>query len=319
MTPHQFDPDELSHVIGRLVDSYEETGVMADLERTHLPSHQNVVDLIRRMRAIVFPVHLEQEGITRDSIDGILQEELSVIINRLTEQVTRCLAYQGAGSEPMAEYRQRATSVVRDFILFFPELRLRMREDVEASMRGDPAAHSHDEVALAYPSVTALLVHRIAHFLYQAEVPMLPRIMGERAHTVTGIDINPGAKIGRFCFIDHGTGVVIGETAEIGDHAKLYQGVTLGALSLVSDVAGRVTTAGKRHPTIEDNVTIYANATILGGETVIGRNSIIGGNVWITSSVPPNTKVFYEEPTQNNVHVGGAPAAKRTLPTEFSI
>ncbi len=319
MYAQSFEPDEVHEVIERLVASYDETGVMADLERTHLPSHQSVVDLIRRLRAVVFPVHLDREPITRENITGILHEELVVIINRLTEQVTRCLGYRHAGEMPVQQLREQAAILVRDFVLYLPELRLRMREDVEASMRGDPAAHSHDQVAIAYPSITALLVHRIAHFLHNAGVPMLPRVMSERAHTVTGIDINPGAVIGRFCFIDHGTGVVVGETAEIGDHAKIYQGVTLGALSLDTNAGGHVTTSGKRHPTVEDNVTIYANATILGGDTVIGRGSIIGANVWLTSSVPPNSKVGYSAQEATTVRPDAAPAARRTLPTEFSI
>lgn len=318
MTTPQIDPEEINYIITQLIDSYRDTGVMHDLESTRLPRHQTVVEIIRRIRSVVFPVHLEREPITEDNITGILREELAVIRDMLSEQVARCLSYRQEPGVHVTEYRERADTVVRDFVNFLPELRLRMREDVEATMRGDPAAHSHDQVAIAYPSVTALLVHRVAHFLHLEGVPMLPRVMTERAHTVTGIDINPGAKIGRFCFIDHGTGVVVGETAEIGDHVKIYQGVTLGALNLLSDASGRVTTTGKRHPTVEDNVTIYANATILGGDTVIGRNSIIGGNVWITKSIPPNTKVMYEEPS-SIVREGQAPAARTTLPTEFSI
>jgi serine O-acetyltransferase len=159
--------------------------------------------------------------------------------------------------------------------------------DVEAAVAGDPAANSENEVILAYPSLAAISTHRVAHFLYERDVPLLPRIMSEYVHHRTGIDIHPGAKIGRSFFIDHGTGVVIGETTQIGDRVKLYQGVTLGALSVSRDMRGK-----KRHPTIEDDVTIYAGATILGGDTVIGRGSVIGGNVWLVRSVPPYSKVY---------------------------
>ena len=320
MSSQRLSPQEVGEVVTRLVRSYEETGVMDDIERTHLPSHQSVVDIIRRIRSVVFPVHLERESVSRDTIGGILHEELAVIVNRLTEQVARCFAYQTGPAVTMSEHRQRAAAIVRDFTLFLPELRQLAREDVVAAQRGDPAAYSHDQIAIAYPTITALLVHRLAHFLSLAGVPMLPRIMSERAHTVTGIDINPGAKIGRFCFIDHGTGVVIGETAEIGENVKIYQGVTLGALSLDTNAAGKVTTTGKRHPTVEDNVTIYANATILGGKTVIGKNSIIGGNVWITSSVPPNSRVAYDAPGKASVRIAELdPADRRPLAGEYSI
>jgi len=159
--------------------------------------------------------------------------------------------------------------------------------DVRAAVEGDPAANSADEVILAYPSVAAITVHRIAHFLYERQVPLLPRIMSEYIHHRTGIDIHPGATIGRSFFIDHGTGIVIGETAQVGDRVKLYQGVTLGALSVSRSMRGR-----KRHPTIENDVTIYSGATILGGDTVVGTGSVIGGNVWLVTSVPPYSKVY---------------------------
>jgi serine O-acetyltransferase len=177
--------------------------------------------------------------------------------------------------------------VTLDLLHAIPELRALLLLDVRAALEGDPAANSTDEVILAYPSTTALTAHRIAHFLYQRRVPLLPRIISEHVHHRTGIDIHPGAKIGRSFFVDHGTGVVIGETAEIGDRVKIYQGVTLGALSVSRSMRGY-----KRHPTIEDDVTIYSGTTILGGKTVIGRGSIIGGNVWLVSSVPPYSRVY---------------------------
>jgi serine O-acetyltransferase len=168
--------------------------------------------------------------------------------------------------------------------------------DIQAAYDGDPAARSMMEVVMSYPGLFAIVVHRVAHVLYRANIPLIPRIMSEYAHSRTGIDIHPGAKIGPGFFIDHGTGVVIGETCEIGKNVKLYQGVTLGALSFEKDADGRLVKGTKRHPNVEDNVVIYAGATILGGKTTIGANSVIGGNVWLTRSVPPETKVYNQQP-----------------------
>ncbi|HEB90733.1 MAG TPA: hypothetical protein ENI85_14265 [Deltaproteobacteria bacterium] len=181
------------------------------------------------------------------------------------------------------------------FVERLVDLRKMLSQDVEAAYAGDPAANGYDEIVVAYPAIRALAIHRIAHELYSYGVPLLPRIMSEYAHDRTGIDIHPGARIGRYFFIDHGTGVVVGETAEIGDRVRIYQGVTIGATSIrdSSTLRGR-----KRHPTIEDDVTIYAGATILGGQTVIGAGSIIGGNVWLTNSVPPGSRVMAESPRQ---------------------
>ena len=188
--------------------------------------------------------------------------------------------------------RGEAEDIVRALLEGVPEIRRRVNRDVMAAFRGDPAARSQEEVILSYPGVEAILIHRIAHELWIRDVAMIPRMMSEYIHGVTGIDIHPGAVIGDSFFIDHGTGVVIGETAVIGDNVKLYQGVTLGALSVQKELANK-----KRHPTIEDEVTIYAGATILGGRTVVGRGSIIGGNVWLTDSVPPNSRI-YHNPSQ---------------------
>ncbi len=184
--------------------------------------------------------------------------------------------------------------VTQTFLTALPDLRDLVAEDVQAAYLGDPAAKSFAEIILSYPSIKAVTIQRLGHVLYCAGVPLLPRIMTEHAHQATGIDIHPGAKIGRSFFIDHGTGVVVGETTEIGDNVKLYQGVTLGALSFSLDEEGNMIRGQKRHPTIEDEVTIYAEATILGGKTVIGKGSVIGGNVWLTNSVPPESKVVIE-------------------------
>ena len=190
---------------------------------------------------------------------------------------------------------EKGIDVTLYLIESIPELRKILTLDVKAAYEGDPAAKSYNEIIFSYPGLFAITVHRIAHILYEKDIPLIPRIMSEYAHSLTGIDIHPGAKIGKSFFIDHGTGVVIGETCIIGDNVKIYQGVTLGGKSFPKDQNGNIIRGQKRHPTIEDNVTIYAGATILGGETVIGKNSIIGGNVWITESIPPNSKVTLSE------------------------
>ena len=191
---------------------------------------------------------------------------------------------------------QEAHRVVAEFIASLPEVKRLVQTDVEAAYDGDPAAMSRMEVVMAYPGLYAVTVHRLAHELYRLKVPIIPRVMSELAHSRTGIDIHPGAKIGERFFIDHGTGVVIGETCTIGRNVRIYQGVTLGGLSFEKDSKGALVKGLKRHPDIEDNVVIYANATILGGDTVIGHDSEIGGNVWLKDSVPPNTRVYNRPP-----------------------
>ncbi len=194
------------------------------------------------------------------------------------------------------ELTERAEKIVKELINYFPELRRVLQTDIQAAYNGDPATTSMEEILLSYPSIQALSIHRIAHQLYKADVPVIPRIMSEYAHELTGIDIHPGATIGEYFFIDHGTGVVIGETCTIGQHVSIYQGVTLGAKNFPLDEDGNPIKGIKRHPDIEDNVVIYAGATILGGKTKIGRNSTIGGNVWLTHSVPPESKIYTRQP-----------------------
>ena len=214
--------------------------------------------------------------------------ELRAILESITDGLNHLLRSIELPGELARE------DLTMDFLRALPPLRAIVAEDVEAAYAGDPAAKSFAEIILSYPSIKAVTIQRLAHVLYEFGVPLLPRIMTEHAHQATGIDIHPGAEIGRSFFIDHGTGVVIGETTWIGDRVKLYQGVTLGALSFNIDEEGNMVRGQKRHPTIEDDVTIYAEATILGGETVIGKGSVIGGNVWLTSSVPAGSKVLIE-------------------------
>jgi len=217
-----------------------------------------------------------------------LRSELPTVAERLTRLVSALPCAGSSGPD----------AITRRFLAALPLMRERLAEDVEAAYEGDPAATGYAEILVAYPSLHAVTIYRLAHELHGAGVPLIPRIMTEHAHALYGIDIHPGAQIGRQFFIDHGTGVVIGGTTEIGDRVKLYQGVTLGALSFPRDADGRMIRGRKRHPTIEDDVTIYSGATILGGDTVIGRGSVIGGNVWLTESVAPHTRVQIKPPAQ---------------------
>jgi len=223
--------------------------------------------------------------------------------DRLTEQIARALRHEaskqpdGRPKTDCDDFEAQGQAKAMAFLEKLPELRHILALDVQAAYDGDPACKSLDEVIFCYPGLEAVTVYRLAHALHELGVPLIPRMMTEWAHSRTGIDIHPGAKIGRYFFIDHGTGVVIGETTEIGDHVKLYQGVTLGALSFPTDSEGRLVRGRKRHPTIEDRVVIYANATLLGGQTVVGHDSVIGSNVWLTHSVAPHTTVMLEKPT----------------------
>jgi serine O-acetyltransferase len=238
-----------------------------------IPDRTEVVEWVERTRALVL---LERDR-------SVLRSELPYLAERLEKLLSRLPLPDGKSPRPLVE----------QFIGRLPAVRRLLAEDLEAAFEGDPAARSHAEIVVSYPALHAVAIYRIAHELYLLGAPILPRMMTEHAHDRTGIDINPGARIGRRFFIDHGTGVVIGETAVIGDNVRIYQGVTLGARS---PRHGEVLRGVKRHPTIEDNVVIYAGATILGGETVVGRGSVIGGNVWLVESVPEESKVTLEPP-----------------------
>jgi serine O-acetyltransferase len=239
-----------------------------------------------------FPETVAVVNWTEQALDLLLKTQEATEIRARLESVTDGLQHLlRTVSLPEKLSRKSATQI---FLEALVELRTLVAEDVEAAYSGDPAAKSFAEIILSYPSIKAVTIQRVAHVLYNAGVPLLPRIMTEHAHQATGIDIHPGARIGRSFFIDHGTGVVVGETTDIGDRVKLYQGVTLGALSFDLDKDGNMVRGLKRHPTIEDDVTIYAEATILGGGTVIGKGSVIGGNVWLTDSVTAGSKVIVE-------------------------
>lgn len=273
--------ERLEDVLSGTVAAFSATGddALSKALAEGLPDRDEVVAWAERAKTLVL----------RQRDRSSLRSELPALAGRL-EKLLRSLPAFSTGEE--------ARRITARFLARLPAVRSQLAEDVEAALDGDPAARSFGEIVAAYPSIEAVATYRIAHELHVLGVPLLPRIVTEQAHARTGIDIHPGARIGRRFFIDHGTGVVIGETCEIGDNVKLYQGVTLGARSFARDEGGAMVRGRKRHPTLEDDVTIYAGATILGGETVIGRGSVIGGNVWLTHSVEPCTLVQIAEPRQ---------------------
>jgi serine O-acetyltransferase len=291
--------ERLPGVVDLLVRSITTEPGMQHLNRVYLPSRDVIIECIERLQQLVFPGYFGKQGLTTHNIAYRVGELVIELSDMLYDQVRWCLRYgaqiPGANgqSEQCEECDQRAAEIVHAFFQRIPAVREMLAADVQAAFDIDPAAQSTDETVYCYPGVFAIAVQRLAHELHKLGVPLLPRIMTEHAHSKTGIDIHPGARLGRSFFIDHGTGVVVGETTEIGNNVKIYQGVTLGALA---PAAGQLLRGRKRHPTIEDDVTIYAGATILGGDTVIGRGAVISGNIFITSSVPPYTIVSMEPP-----------------------
>jgi serine O-acetyltransferase len=290
----------LARAIDAVLASYAEHGNINHLDGQNLPSRSEVSDLLKDLVTIVFPGYFVQEQIDGLTARYFVGERCARALRGLERVIARALCETGAraddGLRPCSqqEISERAHQQAIDLIAAIPRIRAILDTDVQAALRGDPAAGSAAEVIMSYPGVQAISVHRIAHELYKVQVPLIPRMMSELIHGRTGIDIHPGATIADSFFIDHGTGVVIGETTRIGRGVKLYQGVTLGAHSVV---AGEHTRGRQRHPTIDDGVTIYAGATILGGDTVIGAGSVIGGNVWLTRSVPAGTTVVLDNPS----------------------
>lgn len=272
-----------------------------------IPDYGALVDLIRRLRAIVYPGFRSNESSAQKVLVD-LNIQLAQAHQILSHQIAVAIARHREACEDMgqvtpqekpsvqAEIDAQAHDIATQYMDRLPGIRAALMTDVKAAYDGDPACRNLDEVILCYPGLHAVTVHRLAHELYLLDVPFLPRMMAEWVHGETGVDIHPGATIGNHFFIDHGTGVVIGETCNIGEHVKIYQGVTLGALSFPQNEHGEFIRDIKRHPTIEDNVVIYANATVLGGKTVVGRESVIGSSVWLTSSVDPSTTVIMEKP-----------------------
>jgi serine O-acetyltransferase len=287
----------LPRISDRLMAAYASDGDLLHLEGRDLPSKQRIIGILDDIMAILFPNLLDDSSLTKANIWYFLGRTLDSLRISLEEEVTKSLKYVCLKKKecPIDVCREKAQRVAADMVECIPEIKRRLSRDVQAAYAGDPAAKNLEEVILSYPCVYAIATYRIAHELYDRQVPIIPRMMSEHAHSLTGIDIHPGAEIGENFFIDHGTGVVIGETTEIGDNVRIYQGVTLGGQSLPPEEVSRLR-GKKRHPTIEDDVIIYSGATILGGKTVIGKGAIIGGNVWITSSIPPNTTVTIATP-----------------------
>ncbi len=288
----------MPQLVDRIMKSYENFGGMDHLEGKDLPSKKVVVDALEDLLTVVFPGYLGKAEVTSANIKYFLGSTLASVQTRLTEEVERSLKYicRKIKECPHDVCHKRAHVVVRELLEKIPELRSIVSGDIVAAYDGDPAAVSTEEVIISYPCVLAITTYRIAHELYLRGIPLIPRIMSEHVHSLTGIDIHPGARIGKNFFIDHGTGVVIGETAEIGDNVKIYQGVTLGALSLPKDEKGAIIRGTKRHPTVGNNVVIYSGATLLGPSAIVGDNVIIGGNVWITSQVASGTKITIAPP-----------------------
>ena len=285
----------LQKTIDALMVSYREHPEIEHIGNIDLPVKENIVALIEDIQALLFPGLIRQESFDYLNLPHVVGQQTVSIFYRLKEAIEMVLCWkateEGKNCDEMPKFGERVENIAFEFLEFLPELRDILSEDVSAILEGDPASVSKREIVLAYPGLQAVSVFRIAHFLHKRDVPLIPRIMTEHVHSKTGVDIHPGVTIGKGLMIDHGTGIVIGETAIIKDQVRLYQGVTLGALSPQHSLANP---GLKRHPTIENNVIVYSGATIL-GDVVIGEGSIIGGNVWLTSSVKPNSRVFLKD------------------------
>jgi serine O-acetyltransferase len=279
-------PDEIQQA---LLASYENQGGINHIDGSNLPSDESVNWLAAELMHLLFPGYFEEKPLAKDDVPAVTAARLKAVCERLVAEITKCLGHIGE-TDPAT----RAQDLACDLLAKLPEIRDICQTDVQAAYEGDPAARSVEEIILAYPCVLVISIQRLAHELYRMGVPLLPRMLTEYAHERTGTDIHPGAQIGTHFFVDHCTGVVIGETARIGNHVKIYQNVTLGAKSFELDEDGNPVKGVKRHPDIEDHVTIYPSATILGGRTVIGRNSIVGSNVWLMKSIPADSIVYYD-------------------------
>jgi serine O-acetyltransferase len=290
------EQSELDAIVGAIVASYRADARGQFVGRRFLPSREEIIACIRLFLELFFPGYVGRQDLTDENVGYHVGTLVSTLRDKLTRQIELCLCHAaecgGIVSACEAEARRLATRLLGRI----PELRAVLISDVQAALDGDPAAGSLHEIILAYPGLLAVAVYRVAHELHAMGVPLLPRIMTEWAHAQTGADIHPGATIGRSFFIDHATGVVVGETSHIGEGVKLYQGVTLGALSHPKDENGKLIRGTKRHPTVEDGVTVYANATVLGGTTVVGAASTVGGSVFLTKTVPPGSRVALKPP-----------------------
>ncbi|MFV0443096.1 MAG: serine O-acetyltransferase EpsC [Planctomycetaceae bacterium] len=296
--------ESLSDLTDRIVDSYVELGSINHLGHCPLPSAHEVVGILQDVQEILYPGYRRRQNLHMGNVSYYVGDLVDSLHDRLTQQIARALRWAAdMRGEPTCERNRKVDfeavgqeQTIR-FLEALPAIRHLLATDVQAAYDGDPAAIGAGEIIFCYPGMEAISVHRVAHQLYRQKIPLIPRIMAEWSHSRTGIDIHPGATIGPSFFIDHGTGVVIGETTEIAANVKVYQGVTLGALSFAKDGDGNLVRGTKRHPTIEEGVVIYANATVLGGDTIVGHHSVIGASVSLTKSIPPNTVVTIEKPS----------------------
>ena len=285
----------LPDIVTAINNNYTQSDLLLGKSEKQLPVRSTIIEIIGDLKKLMFPGYFNTERIDTNNASYYTGQMLSALHHKMKKQVALALAYDCADdiSATSDAIKEKAETICCDFLSAVPTIQEMLLLDVQAGYDGDPAADSREQIIFSYPGFYAIFVYRIAHELYKMKVPFIPRIMTEHAHNKTGIDINAGATIGKYFFMDHGTGIVIGETTVIGDYVKLYQGVTLGALSTRG---GQHLSGVRRHPTIEDNVTIYSNATILGGETVIGKESVIGGGAFITSSIPAKTRVSVTPP-----------------------
>ncbi|RKY09326.1 MAG: serine acetyltransferase [Planctomycetota bacterium] len=305
------DNEKMESLAEEIVGTYEgDTGINF-IDVSNLPARDKVLEILNLLIELLFPGYAGTRAFSRRNIKFVVGDILCRIRTELTEQAELALRHNCRLENCLTDDCATMAADATDHLLNrLPAIREMLKGDVQAAYEGDPAAKSFEEIVISYPYIIAIATHRIAHELYLRHIPLIPRIMSESAHSRTGIDIHPGARVGKNFFIDHGTGVVIGETTVIGDNVKLYQGVTLGALSFPKDERGRVIKGGKRHPTIEDNVTIYAEATIL-GDVTIGAGATVSGNVWLTHSVAPGVTVamvkpesLYKQPKGNSQYYG---------------
>ena len=287
--------DNRTHeIVSNIIDTYGKYPLTSRIDEENMLSKEIIIEVAEKVRGVLFPGFFEKRKVRSENVEYLVGEHVEYIQYHLRKQVAKALGTDESAKDlTWKEIEEKTEDIVDEFLSRIPMIREYLATDVEAALNGDPAASSTDEVIFSYPGLFAVTIYRIAHELYLLKVPMIPRIMTEYAHSTTGIDIHPGATIGKYFFIDHGTGIVVGETTEIGDNVKIYQGVTLGALSTRK---GQQLRGMKRHPTIGNNVTIYANTTVLGGDTVIGDGAVIGGNSFLVTSVDAGIQVSIKSP-----------------------
>jgi serine O-acetyltransferase len=301
------------HLLEPILSSYKESGGINHLDRANLPSKKAIEALCNELLHLLFPGFFSEEAVSTEELPAAAQEIIDQIAHELEEAIAVSLRIKERAENDTKSLRSEAIAITERFFAGIPQVRALLKTDVEAAYAGDPAARSLEEIVLAYPGLEALAIQRVAHLLYKKSVPLLPRMMTEWAHSRTGIDIHPGASIGSHFFIDHGTGVVIGETCVIGNRVKLYHGVTLGARSFQKDEHGEIIKGTRRHPHVEDDVVIYPNGIILGGDTVIGARSTIGANVFLMKSIPPDTLLVRAEQVQTRLDKKGKKTSVMTV------